>query len=429
MSIPLDRLYNYIENIAKEINNSIIIYHFYPHGSKNIENLQELKGEASWQDRALNYSIYCHDQEPLTYKLYQDVARDNSFTKLLKSLFLKIDTNLMINSTMHDRVCLVHSEKRSNELAKYQHHPSPRCVDVYYWCHALVALDWFRYAKHVAQQKQVSKTFLIYNRAWSGTREYRLKFVDLLIDFDLQNHCRATINPIEPELDIHYNLHQFANPVWRPNVVLEDYFPNNSAHSSYSADFDINDYEATDIEVVLETLFDDGRLHLTEKSLRPIACAQPFILASTHGSLEYLRSYGFKTFADVWDEGYDLVEDPAKRLIQVVELMKQIANWDSNTKKRKISQARAVAEYNKQRFFSEDFFNQVVSELTSNLTTALTQMTSDIDTSVFVDRWKKWITHHEILNWLMANTNLKFPTLDQINNVLAIADDVQKSKQ
>ena len=68
-------------------------------------------------------------------------------------------------------------------------------------------------------------------------------------------------------------------------------------------------------------------------------------------------------------------------------------------------------------------------KLTSNLTTALTQMTSDIDTSVFVDRWKKWITHHEILNWLMANTNLKFPTLDQINNVLAIADDVQKSKQ
>ena len=429
MSIPLDRLYNYIENIAKEINNSIVIYHFYPHGSKNIENLQHLEGKVSWQYRTLNYSIYCHDQEPLNYELYQGVARDNSFTEILKSSFLKTDTNLMINSTMHDRACLVHSEKRSSELAKYQRHPSPKCVDVYYWCHALVALDWFRYAKHVVQQKQVSKTFLIYNRAWSGTREYRLKFVELLIDSDLQNYCRTTVNPIEPELGIHYSTHQFKNPGWRPNAVLEDYFPNNSAHSSYSADFDIKDYQNTDIEVVLETLFDDGRLHLTEKSLRPIACAQPFIMAATHGSLEYLRSYGFRTFADVWDESYDLIEDPAKRLMKVVELMKQIANWDSDTRERKIAQARAVAEYNKQRFFSEDFFNQVISELTSNLTTALAQMTSDIDTSVFVDRWKKWITHNEILNWLAANKNSEFPTLDQINNVLAIANDVQKLKQ
>jgi len=152
-------------------------------------------------------------------------------------------------------------------------------------------------------------------------------------------------------------------------------------------------------------------------------------MAATHGSLEYLRSYGFRTFADVWDESYDLIEDPAKRLMKVVELMKQIANWDSDTRERKIAQARAVAEYNKQRFFSEDFFNQVISELTSNLTTALAQMTSDIDTSVFVDRWKKWITHNEILNWLAANKNSEFPTLDQINNVLAIANDVQKLKQ
>ena len=72
MSIPLDQLYHFIENIAKEINDNIVIYHFYPHGSKNIENLQELREDFTWQDYALNFSIYCHDQEPLNYKLYQN---------------------------------------------------------------------------------------------------------------------------------------------------------------------------------------------------------------------------------------------------------------------------------------------------------------------------------------------------------------------
>ena len=30
MSIPLDQLYNYIDNIVKEITDNIIIYRFYP---------------------------------------------------------------------------------------------------------------------------------------------------------------------------------------------------------------------------------------------------------------------------------------------------------------------------------------------------------------------------------------------------------------
>jgi hypothetical protein len=43
MSIPLDRLYHYIENVAQEIyNDRIIIYRFYPHGSKNINDLNNL---------------------------------------------------------------------------------------------------------------------------------------------------------------------------------------------------------------------------------------------------------------------------------------------------------------------------------------------------------------------------------------------------
>ena len=234
----------------------------------------------------------------------------------------------------------------------------------------MISRDWFRFAQHTTIKKNISKIFLIYNRAWAGTREYRLKFADLLIASGLDCYCQSSINPVEPDLEVHYNQHQFVNNVWRPSCILENYFPTSKAHSHYSADFDMDDYNSTNIEVVLETLFDDARLHLTEKILRPIACGQPFILAGTHGSLEYLRSYGFKTFDSIWDEQYDKQQDPLTRLISIVELMKQIANWDTDTKIRKMQEAQAIADYNKKYFFSDNFSQKILSELQDNFKTA-----------------------------------------------------------
>jgi hypothetical protein len=175
--------------------------------------------------------------------------------------------------------------------------------------------------------------------------------------------------------------------------------------------------------VVVETLFDDSRLHLTEKSLRPIACAQPFILAGTHGSLEYLRSYGFKTFSDVWDEGYDLVEDPEERLITIVDLMKQIANWAPDVKERKMSKAQAIADYNKKHFFSEDFFNLVTNELETNLTNALVELENTNTSGGFLHRNQVFMSDPElaelIKNSCTPKTRERMLTLAQHYNTRA----------
>jgi hypothetical protein len=48
-----------------------------------------------------------------------------------------------------------------------------------------------------------------------------------------------SISAIEPELQIHYDMHKFANPVFRPKHVIETYFPISTAKSHYSADFDL----------------------------------------------------------------------------------------------------------------------------------------------------------------------------------------------
>ena len=342
-----------------------------------------------------------HDQEPLQYDYYYggDIVNYNCNRSILNGVvrpfnwpitdkttqqelaIIEVYKNLNLRFltgnafSVYDLTLLTHSEKNSPELKKYEDNGF---LGVYWWCHAVIAQDWFRYFQYVTQKKKVKKTFLIYNRAWSGTREYRLKFAEWVVRLGLEDQCKTNINPIEPEDGMHYKTHQFSNPTWRPGIELENYFTPTDAASWSSAVINLNDYESTDIEVVLETLFDDPRQQLTEKALRPIACAQPFILASTVGSLEYLRSYGFKTFQDVWDEEYDLIVDPKERLIRITELMRQIANWDPKTRFNKLRQARDIADYNKKLFFSESWQNRIIDEYKNNLSSAMKIMKNNI---------------------------------------------------
>ena len=408
MSIPLDLLYHFVESVAQDIfQDRVIIYRFYPHGSKNVENMAILKDE-EWQIAQLSPSLYCNDQEPLDYDYYNTVER-----KAWPPAVFPFP-HFLNNRTIYEKVLLLHSERQSANVEQYQ---QDQFVHVYWWSHAMIALDWFRYARHVKLKKHTKKTFLVYNRAWSGTREYRLRFAELLIQLNLQDSCQTSVNPVEPELGIHYDYHKFKNPAWCPQTVLEDHFPINGMPSHYSADFDASDYNATDIEVVLETLFDDDRIHLTEKSLRPIALSQPFVLVSTAGSLEYLRSYGFKTFGSVWDESYDLVKDPAERLIQIAELMKYISTWLPHQRKCNMAQAQAIADYNREHFFSEEFFNQVIDELTTNLTTALAEVEQTKDYQMWSDRWEQLLHDPDILECVTNTTSVIIPNLTAIDNI------------
>lgn len=409
MSIPINQLYHYIQSVAMEIHKDhVTVFFFYPHGSRDINNLTTLQ-KLSEYEIYLCPEIYCNDQEPLNYDLYKDkqtpIRPILLSQEVLEVLARKNITfpNLNFRGTVlsiWDQALLLHSEKRSSQIDQYQ---ASQFIPVYYWSHAVIARDWFRYAQHVNQRKQVKKTFLIYNRAWSGTREYRLRFAELLINSGLQDLCQTNINPIEPELGLHYNNHKFVNSVWRPQTVLEDYFLPSSASSNHSAEFCMEDYENTDIEVVLETLFDDSRLFLTEKILRPMACAQPFILASTPGSLEYLRSYGFQTFGNQWDESYDQILDPHQRLQAIVQVMKQIANWSPELREKNMAQAQIIAEHNRQHFFSTEFFDHVINELKTNLSRAFVELKNINRASAFIHRYNTFRSDPELLSLIKPN--------------------------
>ena len=121
MSIPLDRLYHYIENIAEEISNdSIIIYRFYPHGSKILEDLLPLSPH-SWAQLLTSPHLICNDQEPLNYDWYQDMPKPmDSIRLILKKYAIELpDINLRKFINIYDHCILLHSEQRSENLEKY----------------------------------------------------------------------------------------------------------------------------------------------------------------------------------------------------------------------------------------------------------------------------------------------------------------------
>jgi hypothetical protein len=284
-----------------------------------------------------------------------------------------------------DKILILHSEKRSAQLQTYQYNGY---VGVYYWSHAVIAADWFRYAPIdpvlIVDFDHVQRDFLIYNRAWSGTREYRLTFMHALAQKQLQSHCLTSF--AEWDNGDHYLNHEFNNTGLAVDLAgLAHHFPANTHDSTASADYNNNDYRQTAIEVVLETLFDDSRLHLTEKTLRPIACGRPFILMATPGSLQYLRDYGFRTFDGLIDETYDTITDTRQRLDAVIQEMSRIAALDRSEKHRLWKQLYEIAAFNQSLFFSPAWQQSIHQEFLANLSRAI-GMSDQYNNKVILDQ-------------------------------------------
>ena len=326
-----------------------------------------------------------HDQEPLDWDLYNAEYMDQNlvpwYTNNLTTLVYQAQSDAVrqhISKKNLAAVCygnvtadvnlLCHSEVNSPHIAKYI---KVGLLPVYWWSHAAIARDWYRYAQHdpslQVMPDEYPQDFLIYNRAWSGSREYRLKFADLILDKALVPAARISFAAYDS--GVYWRDHEFRNPVFRPANDLE-WLPANSSHAEYSANYDRDDYRSCWWDVVLETLYDDQRWHLTEKILRPIACNKPFLLLSTPGALSYLRSYGFRTFNDIIDESYDLEVDPLQRMMRVTEVMEHIRQLSTRERKSMQRAISDVTSYNRRHFFSSEFIDHVWSEFMANLESA-----------------------------------------------------------
>jgi hypothetical protein len=92
--------------------------------------------------------------------------------------------------------------------------------------------------------------------------------------------------------------------------------------------------------VTTETSFGDihpdESFRLTEKTYKPIAFFMPFIMVGNPFLLKKLHEKGYQTFSRWWDESYDTVVDPIKRMEKITEVIMKISS---------LSQQELIAVY------------------------------------------------------------------------------------
>jgi len=78
-------------------------------------------------------------------------------------------------------------------------------------------------------------------------------------------------------------------------------------------------YNDTCVSVVVETSQFDTGIIVTEKSYKPCAFYHPMLIVGQAGVLNYLKSQGFETFENLFDESYDCEADFSTRLALVIK--------------------------------------------------------------------------------------------------------------
>jgi hypothetical protein len=242
----------------------------------------------------------------------------------------------------------------------------------YYFFHGWAALDWYRgYDKTFLikpwDKRIINKTFLAPNRIVAGEREHRLEMLYWIFRLGMtSNHIScpsvcpaeniAILDAIQPLKNKYPDIETvFAQQSLPLNFAGETDHP---MHSCWLSLFDQSAESL--LYLVTETVATGRRHHLTEKTFKPIALGIPFVIVGTQGSLQYLRSYGFKTFGHLWDESYDDEQDDSKRIEKIAQVLKQLEHSDHQGI---FESAREIIEHNWNHFYNGGFEKILWQEL------------------------------------------------------------------
>jgi len=318
-----------------------------------------------------NNYIFFHDQEPVHL---------DQFAPLFKEL---VQRNLDIQypeadnykfSGVNGHVVVSERGEYAEELSKLYGWKSH-----YYFYHGWACLDWFRgydrtYLIARARDRNPTRTFMSPNRIVGGKRDHRVLFLYNVFKQGLEhNHITAPRICPEETIDItsiaqkYTNVYQDITDVF-DRAQLPRLFAGEETQNMTSC-WLTNFAEAADslVYVPTETVYFGRRTHITEKTFKAIALEMPFVLVASAGSLAYLREYGFRTFADVFDESYDTETDDILRIEKVVSLLKQLDNLTAEERQTIHRRCLPIVEHNYRHFYSGDFGEVLWKELTGML--------------------------------------------------------------
>ena len=331
-----------------------------------------------------NY-IFFFDQEPIHLNIHAA-----TFLKV-RDYNLDLSHNLPIkdiNFVWEDTMCSDKVSKINNVGYLLTSESNSENVDhicdkfewksLYYFFHGWAALDWYRgYDKTFlikpASQRTITKTFIAPNRIVAGERQHRLEMLYHIFKNRMQdNHisCPAVcpaenisiLDAVSPLINKYPDIQQvFAAQALPIN------FKDEADHPMHSCWLSLFDQSAESLlYLVTETVATGRRHHLTEKTFKPIALGMPFVIVGTKGSLEYLRSYGFKTFDHIWDESYDQADDNV-RIERIASLLKSLDELPVEAKQDLFDAAQEVIEHNWNHFYGGGFEAVLWKELNEML--------------------------------------------------------------
>jgi hypothetical protein len=243
----------------------------------------------------------------------------------------------------------------------------------YYFFHGFVALDWYKDFKYLTPKSfnRFDKVFICYNHITSNLRSYRLHLVASLIEQRLIEYGKVslfhtgwqeTINDPDSLLDnrARVKIYKTLKNITSPLIIDTD-----DPNGSLSATVNFDDLTSALFHVVTETVYFDPKLHLTEKVFKPIVARRPFFLVAAPGNLEYLKSYGFKTF-DRWiDESYDKEQDHYIRIEKITAELARLCAMDKGALEQMHQEMQEVLDYNFNHFYTT-FKDLIVDELVDN---------------------------------------------------------------
>ena len=105
--------------------------------------------------------------------------------------------------------------------------------------------------------------------------------------------------------------------------------------------------------LVPETLSDNDCHYISEKTCKPIMAEHIFVMLSGAGFLKNLRSLGFKTFQEHFDESYDECPHLNDRVQSIIRTLQQIKRMDVN---KLYKDTEEIRRHNREHFFNEEFY-------------------------------------------------------------------------
>jgi len=321
-----------------------------------------------------NY-IFFFDQEPIHLNIHME-----TFLKV-RNLNVDITHDMtvpkpLLDGRIADAGYLLTSEKNSASVNFVC--DSMKWKSLYYFFHGWAALDWYRgYDKTFLitppAQRQITKTFIAPNRIVAGERQHRLEMLYHIFKNNLLNNhisCPA-VCPAE-----NISIQDAVKPLSTKYPDIESVFSAQTLPINFEGETDhpmhscwlslFNEAAESLLYLVTETVATGHRLHLTEKTFKPIALGMPFVIVGTKGSLEYLRSYGFRTFEGIWDESYDDADDDV-RIERIASLLRSLDELSPDGKQDLFEQCREVIEHNWNHFYGGGFEAVLWTELNEML--------------------------------------------------------------